>query len=101
MKSLLLNGSLLLASVVFACTGLQADDNLTVTITEWPVPWPDTRPRDPDVAPDGSIWLVGQAGHYVAHFDPESKEFRRLELPPGTGPHNIIVDADESLWVAG
>jgi virginiamycin B lyase len=87
--------------LVFSVPLAQADDDITVSISEWTVPWPDTRPRDPDVAPDGSIWLVGQGGHYVAHFDPGSKEFKRLELPPGTGPHNVIVDQDESLWVAG
>ncbi len=92
----------LTAAVLFMTSaGLQADEQPGVDITEWTVPWPDTRPRDPDVAPDGGIWLVGQAGHYVVHFDPDTQEFKRLDLPPGTGPHNVIVDTDESLWVAG
>ena len=72
-----------------------------VVITEWPVPWKDTRPRDPDVAPNGVIWLVGQGGDYAARFDPESGEFRRKDLPPGTGPHNLIIDRDGTLWIAG
>ena len=76
-------------------------DFVTLEISEWPVPWEDTRPRDPDVAPNGSIWLVGQGGDYVAHFDPESLEFARKDLPPGTGPHNLIVDGDASIWIAG
>jgi virginiamycin B lyase len=79
----------------------QSESTLEVTISEWTVPWPDSRPRDPDVAPDGTIWLVGQKGHYVAHFDPDTAEFSRHDLPDGTGPHNIIVDDDETLWVAG
>src|SRR5690554_6043608 len=33
----------------------------TVAIQEWEVPWKDTRPRDPYVAPDGQVWFVGQA----------------------------------------
>lgn len=74
---------------------------LQVEIREWPVPWENTRPRDPDVAPNGVIWLVGQAGDYAARFDPESEEFTRKTLPPGTGPHNLIVDQDGSLWIAG
>jgi virginiamycin B lyase len=78
-----------------------APDNLTLEIREWTVPWEATRPRDPDVAPNGTVWLVGQGGDYVAHFDPQGEEFKRFELPPGTGPHNIIVDRDASLWVAG
>lgn len=71
-----------------------------VAITEWSVPWKDTRPRDPDVAPNGVIWLVGQGGDYAARFDPATGEFRRKDLPPGTGPHNLIVDADGTLWIA-
>jgi len=79
----------------------QEDSGLSVTISEWTVPYPDSRPRDPDVAPDGTVWLVGQKSHYVAHFDPDIGEFSRFDLPDGTGPHNIIVDNDETLWIAG
>lgn len=75
--------------------------NTPIEIREWAVPWPDTRPRDPDVAPNGTIWLVGQGGDYVAHFDPKTEEFSRKDLPPGTGPHNLIVDRDAFLWIAG
>jgi virginiamycin B lyase len=77
------------------------DNPVQLEITEWPVPWKDTRPRDPDVAPNGVIWLVGQGGDYAARFDPESKEFTRKVLPPGTGPHNLIIDRDGTLWIAG
>lgn len=31
-----------------------------ITIEEWPVPFEKGRPRDPYVAPDGSVWFVGQ-----------------------------------------
>lgn len=72
-----------------------------VTITEWAVPWPDTRPRDPYVAPDGQVWFVGQGGHYAARFNTADDSFQRYELPPGTGPHNLIVGADGIVWYAG
>jgi len=78
-----------------------AANPVQVEIKEWPVPWENTRPRDPDVAPNGVIWLVGQAGDYAARFDPASEEFTRKTLPPGTGPHNLIVDKDGTLWIAG
>src|SRR5210317_1001280 len=77
------------------------DNPVQLEIIEWPVPWKDTRPRDPDVAPNGVIWLVGQGGDYAARFDPASGEFRRKDLPPGTGPHNLIIDWDGFLWIAG
>ncbi len=40
----------------------------TVEIQEWLVPWPNTRPRDPYVGPDGLVWFVGQKADYVASF---------------------------------
>ena len=34
------------------------------------MPYEESRPRDPYVAPDGRIWFVGQAGNYVAYLEP-------------------------------
>jgi virginiamycin B lyase len=76
-----------------------------VSIEEWPVPWPDSRPRDPAVAADGRIWFVGQGGDYLAVMDPGGEggepAFRRYELPEGTGPHNVVAGPEGDLWVAG
>lgn len=65
------------------------------------VPWEKTRPRDPAVAGDGSVWFVGQGGDYVGRFDPATEKFNRYRLPPGAGPHNLIVGDDGRLWIAG
>ena len=73
----------------------------TVVIQEWPVPWASSRPRDPYVAPDGTVWFVGQRSDYAASFDPASAEFVRFDLPAGSGPHNLIVDANGTVWYAG
>lgn len=77
-----------------------AETPTTAEITEWEVPWPDTRPRDPYRAPDGAVWFVGQAGHYVGVLDPESGEFRRIDLEDGAGPHTVIVN-ESGAWYAG
>ena len=61
-------------------------------ISEYDVPWEGTRPRDPYVAPDGRVWFVGQGGNYLAVFDPASSAMERIEIDPGTHPHNAIVD---------
>ena len=61
----------------------------TVVITEWLVPYEESRPRDPYVAPDGRVWFVGQRTDYVAVFDPTSDEFERFDLPEGAGPHRL------------
>lgn len=73
----------------------------TVDITEWLVPWENTRPRDPYVDRQNRVWFCGQAGNYLAYLEPESGEFKRFELEPGTGPHNLIVDPDGYVWYAG
>lgn len=73
----------------------------SVEISEWQVPWENSRPRDPFPAADGRIWFVGQASHYVAVFDPEDESFERYDLPDGAGPHTVIVTDDQEIWYAG
>jgi virginiamycin B lyase len=90
-----------LALAVTFPSSAEAQAPVTLTITEWEVPWANTRPRDPYVAPDGSVWFVGQTGHYVARFDPRSAEFKRFALDDGAGPHNLIVDQSGTIWYAG
>jgi len=72
-----------------------------LTIEEWTVPYADSRPRDPYVAPDGRVWFVGQAADYAAVLDPESGEFRRYDMDEGTGPHNLVVGEDGRVYYAG
>jgi len=72
-----------------------------IEVREWQVPWESSRPRDPDVAADGRIWFVGQAGDYVAVFDPQDESFERFDLPKGAGPHNVIVTGDQEIWYSG
>jgi len=71
------------------------------SINEWTVPWTRTRPRDPYLDRQGRVWFVGQTGHYVAMLDPANGEFKRYELAPGTGPHNLIVDSAGMIWYSG
>lgn len=74
--------------------------DVSVDIKEWRVPW-DGRPRDPYVAPDGTIYFVGQRTHYVGHFNPETEEFSRIDLDEGTGPHSVVVDKNGTPWYTG
>jgi virginiamycin B lyase len=67
---------------------------------EWEIEW-GGRTRDPYVAPDGKVWFVGQAGNYVATFDPRNGDKRRYEIEEGTNPHTVIVDDDGYAWYAG
>lgn len=94
---------LILAASMAALPAVAEDgeeDALTVSITEWQVPWPDTRPRDPWYGPGEEVWFVGQKGDYVGRFDPESESFERFDLAEGTGPHTVIAD-QRGAWYAG
>ena len=71
------------------------------TLTEWDVPWLDSRPRDPYVGPDGMVWFVGQRSDYIAKLDPASGDFTKFDLDPGAGPHNCIVDDEGYVWYSG
>jgi virginiamycin B lyase len=70
-------------------------------IREWPVPWEQSRPRDPFVDAQGRVWFVGQVGNYVARLDPSTGQFRRFELEDGALPHNVIVGRNGEVWYAG
>jgi len=70
-------------------------------ITEWKVPWEQTRPRDPYVDQQNLVWFVGQTGDYIAALDSKSGMFEQFPLDPGTGPHNLIVDDQGLVWYAG
>ena len=72
-----------------------------LVVTEWKVPWANTRPRDPYIAADGKVWFVGQAGNYIANLDPASAKFRRYEIEEGTHPHNLIIDKQGRVWFSG
>lgn len=73
----------------------------SVDIKEWPVPWDQTRPRDPYVDQQHRVWFVGQGGDYIAVLEPKVGRFHQFKLDPGTGPHNLIVDHEGQVWYAG
>lgn len=72
-----------------------------VPVKEWPVPYADSRPRDPYVDGQNRVWFVGQKSNYIAYLDPKSGNFRRYELEEGALPHNLIVDQKGMVWYAG
>ncbi len=79
----------------------QAQDVLSdPSLEEWLVPYEDSRPRDPMVAPDGRVWFCGQAGAYIAVLDPETGEFTQYDTD-GVRPHNLIIDPEGMVWYAG
>ncbi len=69
-------------------------------VTEWQVPYADTRPRDPYVDSAGRVWFCGQAGAYIAYLDPKTGQFDAFGLADGAGPHNLIIDDRDRIWFA-
>lgn len=73
--------------------------NVEVTIKEWTVPTPHSRPHDPLVAPDGSIWYTGQMANLLGRFDPKTQQFKEYHLKtPKSGPHGLVADKDGNIW---
>ncbi len=73
--------------------------NATIAIREWDVPTPNSRPHDPAVAPDGSLWYTGQTANKLGRFDPKSGQFKEFPLKtPDSGPHGLAADQDGNIW---
>lgn len=53
------------------------------------------------MAQDGRVWFVGQGGDYAAVFNPPTGQFRRHDLPKGSGPHTVYITRDQKIWYAG
>lgn len=79
----------------------EAAAQLQIPIQEWEVPWAQSRPRDPDLGPDGRVWFVGQRGDYVGVLDPATGDMNRFDLSEGAGPHNLLVTDDGTVWYTG
>ena len=69
-----------------------------VSIKEWQVPTPESRPHDPLATRDGSLWYTGQMANVLGRFDPKTQTFKEYPLPPGSGPHGLIADHDGNVW---
>lgn len=72
---------------------------LTVQIKEYDVPTAKSRPHDPALAPDGSLWYTGQAANKLGRLDPQTGQFKEYPLKtPKSGPHGLAADRDGNIW---
>jgi virginiamycin B lyase len=69
-----------------------------VTIQEWSLPIPGSRPHDPLAMPDGSIWYTGQMANVLGRVDPKTGAIKQYALPPHSGPHGLVADKDGTIW---
>jgi len=78
------------------------DGPVQVSIKEWPVPTPGSRPHDPRVARDGSIWWTGQLANKLGRLDAKTGEMKEYPLKtPRTGPHGLAEDQGGNIWFTG
>ena len=76
-----------------------ASANLNVQIKEYDVPTPKSRPHDPALAPDGSLWYTGQGANKLGRLDPQTGAFKEYSLKTaGSGPHGLVADKDGNIW---
>jgi virginiamycin B lyase len=87
------------AILVTAVVTLVAARSANVSIKEWSVPTPNSRPHDPAVAPDGSLWYTGQMANKLGRLDPATGQIKEFPLKtPDSGPHGLIADRDGNIW---
>ncbi len=73
--------------------------SVQVSIKEWQVPTPGSRPHDPLFAPDGSVWYSGQMANTLGRFDPKTNQFKEYHpKTPMSGPHGLVADKDGNIW---
>jgi virginiamycin B lyase len=73
-----------------------------VSIKEWPVPTPGSRPHDPLATRDGSLWYTGQMANVLGRLNPASGKFKEYPLKTShSGPHGLVEDKDGNIWYTG
>jgi virginiamycin B lyase len=90
-----------LNSFVLAATvaGFATVGTLNVQIKEYEVPTPRSRPHDPALAPDGSLWYTGQGANKLGRLDPKTGEFKEYPLKTrDSGPHGLVADKEGNIW---
>jgi virginiamycin B lyase len=72
-----------------------------VSIMQWPLPTPGSRPHDPMVAHDGAIWWTGQLANKLGRLDPQGGQMREYPVNPQSAPHGLVEDKDGNIWFTG
>jgi len=73
-----------------------------ITLKEWELPVPGSRPHDPLAAPDGTMWYTAHMGSYIGHLDPKTGKIDTYKTKtPVSGPHGLTMDKDGNVWYTG
>jgi virginiamycin B lyase len=78
------------------------DGPVQISIKQWPVATPGSRPHDPRATHDGFIWYTGQLAGVLGRLDPDTGQIKEFQLKtPHTGPHGLAEDKDGNIWFTG
>src|SRR5262245_46752921 len=73
-----------------------------VSIKEWPVATPGSRPHDPLATRDGALWYTGQMVNALGRLDPKTGDIKEFHLKtPHSGPHGLVEDRNGQVWYTG
>src|SRR2546428_462661 len=73
--------------------------DIHVVIREFDVPTPDSRPHDPEAAPDGALWYTGQLANKLGRLDPKTGAIKEFPVKrPDSGPHGLAADNAGNIW---
>ena len=73
--------------------------DVKVRIQEWDVPTSNSRPHDPAVGPDGSLWYTGMRSNTIGRLDPKTGKIKEYPLKiPESGPHGLVADKEGNIW---
>jgi virginiamycin B lyase len=85
-----------LVSLLPAATGTA---DVRVRIQEWDLPTPNSRPHDPAVGPDGSLWYTGMQSNTLGRLDPKTGKIKEYSVKtPHSGPHGLVADKQGNIW---
>jgi virginiamycin B lyase len=80
-------------------SAMAGGEPVKVFIKEWEVPTPNSRPHDPAIGPDGSLWYTGQQSNTIGVLDPRTEKIREYRLKtPDSGPHGLVADKEGAIW---
>jgi virginiamycin B lyase len=90
-----------LFAILSAMAAFAAAGALNAPIREYNVPTPNSRPHDPAVAPDGSLWYTGQVANKLGRLDVKTGAIKEYPLTTThSGPHGLAADRAGNIWFA-
>jgi len=82
--------------------GIVVPGSAKISIKEWQVPTPGSRPHDPLATRDGALWYTGQMTNVLGRLDPKTGAFKEFPLKtPHSGPHGLDEDKSGNIWYTG